>query len=80
MSVLYLQTATPDSYRGKYCGEGAGIKYAEEVNKVIERIHLEGKKVHINELLLWRDVDPIATGGMLYSRGISWLCWASAAA
>lgn len=40
-----MQTPTPDSYRGIYRGDGAGIKYAEEVNKVIERIHIEGKQV-----------------------------------
>ena len=35
----------PDSYRGIYPGDGAGTKYAEEVKKVIERIHMEGKQV-----------------------------------
>lgn len=40
-----LQTPTPDSYRGIHRGDGAGLKYAEEVRKVIERINTEGKQV-----------------------------------
>ena len=42
-----LQTPTPDSYRGMHRGDGAGIKYAEEIRKIIERIHIEGKGVRV---------------------------------
>ena len=58
-----MQTPTPDSYRGIYCGDGAGIKYAEEVNKVIERIHIEGKQVgYIIQRRVYREIFMV----MLY--------------
>lgn len=35
----------PDSFRGKYRGEKTGLKYAEEVDKCIERIQKKGRGV-----------------------------------
>ena len=66
-----MQTPTPDSYRGIYHGDGAGIKYAEEVNKIIERIHIEGKQVgHIIQRCVYREVFMV----MLYIRfHVLWL-------
>ena len=47
---MFLQCFLPDSYRGKYTGEGAGVKYANEVGETISRLTAEGKKVTIIDI------------------------------
>lgn len=46
-SIVSVQCLLPDSYRGKFRGESAGSKYAEEVEEIITKLQSEGKKVRL---------------------------------
>ena len=48
----------PDAFRGKYRGKNTGEKYAEEVQKCIDRIHQKGRN-GVSALI----VEPIISCG-----------------
>lgn len=44
--VVVLQAPLPDAFRGMYCDpEMAGQQYADEVKKMIDKAHSNGKRV-----------------------------------